>query len=162
MEVRNVNGLSNRPLNATQQRCEAAQGSAVIKQLSIVKLCALLCVLLASLPGLSQQKKSDDLFTGTTFKDVDLNGIRLRVGNPVEVTSQLGWHISGLKWDRWTFVHLTPFLARFPNGDLLATYAMDPDTQQNPQFSSATENRSSTRASSQPSCLRARAWFRRS
>jgi hypothetical protein len=137
MEVRNINGLSNRPLNATQQGCEVAQGSAVIKLLSIAKLWALVCVLLACLPGPSQQKKSDDLFTGTTFKDVDLNGIRLRVGDPVEVTSQLGWHISGLKWDRWTFVHLTPFLARFPNGDLLATYAMDPDTQQNPQFSSA-------------------------
>jgi hypothetical protein len=63
--------------------------------------------------------------------------MKVRVGTPVEVTSQLGWHIFWSKWERWTFVHLTPFLARFPNGDLIATYTMDPDTQQNPQFSSA-------------------------
>lgn len=102
----------------------------------IAKLSALMCIL-ACLPGLSQQKKGDDLFTGSTFKDVDLNGLKVHVGIPVEVTSQLGWHIFWSKWERWTFVHLTPFLARFPNGDLIATYTMDPDTQQNSQFSSA-------------------------
>jgi len=98
---------------------------------------ALMCALLACQPALSQQKKTDDLFTGNTFKEVDLNGLTVRAGTPVEVTSQLGWHIFWSKWDRWVFTHLTPFLARFPNGDLIATYTMDPDTQQNPQFSSA-------------------------
>ena len=107
------------------------------KLLSIAKVSALTCVFIACLPTFSQQKKGDDLFTGTTFKNVDLNGLTVRVGTPVEVTSQIGWRIVWSKFDRWTFVHLTPFLARFPDGDLIATYTMDPDTQQNPQFSSA-------------------------
>ena len=137
MGVGNINGLSNRPRNSTRQGREVTHGSTVIKLLSIANLCALVCAHLACVPGLSQQKKSDNLFAGTSFRNIGLNGITLRVGDPVEVTSQLGWHIVGSKWDRWTFVHITPFLAQFSNGDLLATYAMDPDTQQNPQFSSA-------------------------
>jgi len=68
-----------------------------IKWLTIGKASGLLWILLACHPVLPQQKKDADLFTGATFKDVDLNGLTVRVGNPVEVTSQLGWHISWSK-----------------------------------------------------------------
>lgn len=93
--------------------------------------------LVICIPSLSQQTKDQALFNNRAFKEVNLNGIKVRLGDPVEVTSQMGWRVVWSKFDRWTFVHLTPILAKFPNGDLLATYTLDPDTQQNPQFSSA-------------------------
>lgn len=93
---------------------------------------------MGAFPLRAQQNAGTNLFEDSeSFKQVQLNGLSVRVGPPVLVTSQLGWHVNWSHWERWTFVHLTPILAKFPNGDLLATYAMDPDTQQNPYFQSA-------------------------
>jgi hypothetical protein len=82
-------------------------------------------------------ESGDSLFARSTMKEVDLNGLKVWLGKPVQVTAQIGW---GMNWvhpgwqPSWSFIHLTPYLARFPHGNLIATYAMDPDTQQNPFF----------------------------
>jgi hypothetical protein len=68
------------------------------------------------------------------YEDVQLQGVRVRLGKPIEVTAQIGWHMNGPDFDRWSFIHLTPMMAKFPGGELIVTYAMDPDTQQNPLF----------------------------
>ena len=79
------------------------------------------------------------LFEPSEMTEVRLDGLSVRLGHPVQVTAQLGW-IMGYPGPRldspeiWSFIHLTPYLARFPGGNLVATYAMDPDTQKNPFF----------------------------
>lgn len=109
------------------------------RQSLLRKLSALALVSAACVSGVAQQaSKAAGLFKDTSqFKEVDLNGLKVLAGTPVEVTEGQGWHIYWSKWDRWTFIHLTPFLAKFPDGDLIATYTLDPDTQQNAQFASA-------------------------
>lgn len=66
-----------------------------------------------------------------------LEGLRVRLNQPIQVTEQVGWHVKGLNFNGWSFIHLTPMLAKFPNGELIATYTLDPDTQRNPFFLSA-------------------------
>ncbi|MGH9345576.1 MAG: sialidase family protein [Terriglobia bacterium] len=70
-----------------------------------------------------------------------MKGLRVWLGNPVQVTAQLGWTQSGLPYElvnppqgavALAFVHLTPYLAKFPNGDLIVTYTLDPDRSANP------------------------------
>ncbi len=69
------------------------------------------------------------------MKEVTLDGLHVWLGQPVEVTKQIGW---GQEWvhsqaePSYSFIHLTPYMDRFPNGNLIVTYAMDPDTQVNP------------------------------
>jgi len=76
-----------------------------------------------------------DPASGPAVKEVKLAGLTVRLGQPIEVTKQIGW---GMEWvhnegePSWSFIHLTPYLDRFPNGNLIVTYAMDPDTQVNP------------------------------
>lgn len=70
-------------------------------------------------------------------KEVKLDGLRVRLGDPFQITAQVGWHVNSFNFDHWSFIHLTPMLARFPKGELIATYALDPDSQQNPFFLSA-------------------------
>lgn len=82
----------------------------------------------------AQQPKDLALFKSGKFTDIKLNGLTVRLGEPVEVTEQLGWHMNWAGHDSWSFVHLTPMLAKFPKGNLLATYTLDPDTQANPVF----------------------------
>ena len=68
-------------------------------------------------------------------KEIRLEGLTVRLGRPIEVTKQIGW---GMEWAHnqgepsWSFIHLTPYMDRFPDGNLIVTYAMDPDTQVNP------------------------------
>jgi hypothetical protein len=70
------------------------------------------------------------LFSHSNMETVDLagGGGRVWLGKPVLVTEQIGWKIS---WpthkDSLAFVHLTPYLAKFPDGNLFVSYALDPD-----------------------------------
>ncbi len=61
--------------------------------------------------------------------DVTLEGLRVRLGTPVQVTAQLGWEEGG----HWAFIHATPTMARFATGELIVTYTLVPDTNQNPK-----------------------------
>ena len=87
--------------------------------------------------GAAQKPSGIELFRDRAFKDVNLNGLQVRLGDPVEVTEQMGWSMTWAGHQRWTFVHETPILARFPHGELLATYTLDPDLQDDPVFSGA-------------------------
>lgn len=82
----------------------------------------------------AQQPGNSALFTQGKFTEIKLRGLTIRLGEPVEVTAQTGWHMSWPHYDLWSFVHLTPMMARFPDGELIVTYALDPDTQANPAF----------------------------
>lgn len=83
---------------------------------------------------LAQRAQNSALFRQDTFTNIELNHLTVRLGKPVEVTAQIGWHMRWLSHQAWSFVHLTPMMARFPAGELIVTYALDPDTQDNPVF----------------------------
>ena len=100
------------------------------------------CLLTALIIGLAgatgRAGQADaDLFSSTTMQKEDLPGISVWLGQPVPVTAQLGWKIGWPKYE-WehAFTHLTPTMARFPKGELIATYTLDSDTQSNPVFAS--------------------------
>ncbi len=82
------------------------------------------------------------LFARAGMTAVELPGVRVWLGTPVQVTAQIGWK---MEWPHvkdepdWSFIHLTPSLARFPGGNLVAAYALDPDTDDNPFFNSAVQ-----------------------
>src|SRR6185437_7462549 len=70
----------------------------------------------------------------------DFPGLRVTLGVPARVTTELGWQTLWPHPDgepAGTFIHLTPVMARFPGGNLIATYAMDPDAQDDPLTISA-------------------------
>ncbi len=98
------------------------------------KLGALIGVFMVCVPAYAQPLRNDALFTHGKFTEVKLTGLTVRLGEPVEVTSQIGWRMIWPHYDTWSFVHLTPMMARFPGGELIVTYALDPDTQANPVF----------------------------
>jgi len=89
-----------------------------------------------------------EMFAPANMTEVKLNGLTVRLGKPVEVASVLGWevgwrpaehYIAGATRDPSAHfsragTHLVPFLARVPRGNLIATYALDPDTQENPVY----------------------------
>jgi hypothetical protein len=102
-----------------------------MKQTMLGSLLVVLCV---SFSG-AQAPGSEAV--GGQSREVKLEGLRVRLNQPIQVTAQVGWHMNGPDFDRWSFIHLTPMLAKFPKGELIATYALDPDTQQNPFFLSA-------------------------
>ena len=55
------------------------------------------------------------------------------LGQPIPFAAQTGWQSSGPNVPvGWSYVHLTPFLAKFPHGELIVTYALDPDTLNKP------------------------------
>ena len=72
----------------------------------------------------------------------DLNGLRVWMGIPVRVTSQLGWQTVlwpfEAKDSRGTFIQETPALAKFPDSHLKSSlYPMDADYYDNPVSLSA-------------------------
>ncbi len=85
--------------------------------------------------GKSGQATGSSLFSRSEMQSIDLQGLRVWVGKPVQVTAQLGWKMGwpGYEWEH-AFTHLTPAMAKFPSGELIATYTLDSDTQQNPVF----------------------------
>jgi BNR repeat protein len=93
------------------------------------------------------QTANPALFSRTKMQEVELKGLRVWLGKPVQVTAQVGWQQSGPWYDThgsngepanargassWAFIHLTPFMARFPSGELIVTYTLDSDTDSNP------------------------------
>lgn len=105
------------------------------RRAAFVELATLLGVFLVCALGCAQQKPSNlSIFHQGKSAEVKLKGLNVCVGDPVEVTAQSGWHMSWPNHEAWSFVHLTPMAARFPNGELIVTYALDPDTQANPVF----------------------------
>ncbi len=101
-------------------------------------LAALSIMLIAAgaTPGKTGQSTGSSLFSRSNMQPVDLQGLRVWLGEPVQVTAQLGWKMGwpGYEWEH-AFTHLTPDMAKFPNGELIATYALDSDAQSNPVFS---------------------------
>ncbi len=91
--------------------------------------CVLLGVTLAALARAAADPGSG-LFAPDRLKTVELNGVRVRLGEPVAITSQISWGTEWLHQDskpKMSFAHFFPSIDRFPNGELIATYAMDPD-----------------------------------
>ena len=102
-----------------------------------VRLLITLVIAMAATPVLLAQTASSDLFSPSKMQEVDLNGLHVRLGKPVQVTAQVGWQMGWPQFkDAHAFIHLTPFLARFPGGELIGIYTLDPDTQSNPVFAS--------------------------
>ena len=64
-------------------------------------------------------------------KEIKLKGLRVRLGQPIQVAAQLAWK-EGPE-GRWAFNHTTPTMARFPTGELLVTYTMVTDYNDNPR-----------------------------
>jgi len=82
-----------------------------------------------------------DLFSPEKMAVVKVKGLRVSLGQPVQVTAQLGYRLRGelgtapspeLAWRDWAFIHAVPQLAKFPGGELIVTYTMVPDTNANP------------------------------
>lgn len=96
-----------------------------------------LVVGLASAATHGESPAGGGLFSRASMQEMDLPGLTVWLGAPVEVTAQLGWKIGWphYEWEH-AFTHLTPTLARFPRGELIATYTLDSDTQSNPVFAS--------------------------
>ena len=67
----------------------------------------------------------------TPQEEIKLKGLRVRLGSPVQVAAQLAWQ-EGPE-GRWAFNHTTPSMARFPTGELLVTYTMVTDYNDNPR-----------------------------
>ncbi|MGH9344911.1 MAG: sialidase family protein, partial [Terriglobia bacterium] len=101
----------------------------IAKSATLVGAWLVVCIL-----GHAQRPSENALFTRGRFTEVRLKGLTVRLGDPVEITSQIGWHMNWPQHNTWSFVHLTPIAARFPNGELIVTYTLDPDTQANPIF----------------------------
>lgn len=66
---------------------------------------------------------------------MELKGLRVSLGEPVQVTAQVAWHMIWPQHDTWSFINATPLMARFPDGNLIVTYPLDPDTHDNPVYS---------------------------
>ena len=99
-----------------------------------VALAILLCSLFA---GAALAGESVGLYEHPTMKAVDLNGLRVWLGKPVQVTAQVGWGTTWAHSERptaWCFTRLAPFLAKFPKGNVIATYIMDSDSNEDPFF----------------------------
>src|SRR5207253_8988724 len=47
------------------------------------------------------QADTSSLFFQAKMQEMDLKGLRVRIGRPVEVTSQLGWQQSGPPYDKY-------------------------------------------------------------
>lgn len=67
----------------------------------------------------------------TSTREIKLRGLRVRLGQPVQVAAQLAWQ-EGPE-GRWAFNHTTPSMAKFPTGELLVTYTMVTDYNDNPR-----------------------------
>lgn len=99
---------------------------------------AALAVLLSSpLAGPALAAGSAGLYQHSAMKEVGLSGLRVWLGKPIQVTAQIGWGTTWAHSERpvaWCFTRLAPFLAKFPRGNVIATYVMDSDSNEDPFF----------------------------
>lgn len=80
--------------------------------------------------GLAAPVSSNDSIPEKTT-EVKLNGLRVRLGEPVQVAAQLAWEEGPNH--RWVMNHPVPSMARFPNGELLVSYSLVSDYNDNPR-----------------------------
>src|SRR5580704_5829087 len=93
-------------------------------------LALLLCLLFE---GGALAEEGVGLYEHPTMKAVDLNGLRVWLGKPVQVTAQVGWGTTWAHSERptaWCCTRLAPFLAKVPKGNVIATYIMDSDSNE--------------------------------
>lgn len=100
----------------------------------ILKLAVFFGLLFTCAVSYAQKLANAGLFQRNEFSNVKLRGLQVSLGRPVEVTAQIAWHLRWPRHNVWSFVNLTPIMARFPDGNLIVTYTLDPDTQANPVF----------------------------
>ena len=134
-------GLFQKNTNRYKQIKERGSLTSMINQLELYRVVRRLTALAAALvmcaASYCQAPQSTDIFAHRKFTEVKLNGLTVRLGDPIQVTAQLGWKTSADIYDWYSFIHVTPTMARFPNGELIAAYPLDPDSQNNPAFLSA-------------------------
>jgi hypothetical protein len=66
-------------------------------------------------------KAETKLFSGSQMTDVKLKGVRVRLGQPIQVTESHGYAY-------------IPTIAKFPSGELIITYSLVADTNENPAY----------------------------
>src|SRR5262245_42146713 len=87
--------------------------------------------------GYSQPTATTDAFTNTKMTEVKLKGLRVRLGEQIQVAAQLPWQEG--QTERWAVNHPVPSMARFPGGELLVTYSLVADYNDNPRNISGTQ-----------------------
>lgn len=85
--------------------------------------------------GSAGETQKADLFSGPGMKQVQLQGLTVRLGQPVQVSAQQPWREE--PDGPWAFIHPVPTIARFPSGELMVAYSLVADTNQNPTYVSA-------------------------
>lgn len=85
--------------------------------------------------GYAQQTHPSDIFSAERMTEVKLDGLQVRLGRPIQVTAQRAWQ-SGADGP-WAFIHPVPAIAKFPTGELLVTYSLTADTNEEPTYLSA-------------------------
>ncbi len=97
---------------------------------------ALIAGIAAAAPLAAKTGALDGLFSGHAGESFDLKGLRVWMGRPVRVTSQLAWQTVvwpfGPKDVKGTFYSVIPTMAKFPGGNLIAMYTLDPDSFEDP------------------------------
>ncbi len=63
--------------------------------------------------------------------EIQLPGLRLKFGRPVQIAAQLAWEEGPNH--RWVMNHPVPSAARFPTGELLVSYSLVSDYNDNPR-----------------------------
>lgn len=63
--------------------------------------------------------------------EIQLEGLRVRFGAPVQVAAQLAWEEGPNR--RWVMNHPVPSMTRFPNGELMVSYSLVSDYYDNPR-----------------------------
>ncbi|MDB6169550.1 MAG: hypothetical protein JWM88_2414 [Verrucomicrobia bacterium] len=63
--------------------------------------------------------------------EVKLAGLRVRIGEPIQVAAQLAWEEGPNH--RWVMNHPVPSMARFPSGEILVSYSLVSDYNDNPR-----------------------------
>lgn len=109
----------------------------------------LLLSILALAGVLSMKPAVQNLFAASAKTEVKLKGLRVVLGEPVQVTAQLPWHTTSIagaystpgagqgEGGAWSFIHPTPTIARFDSGELIVTYSLVADTNANPAYMGA-------------------------
>ncbi len=93
----------------------------------------LLWVLVAiSICDHAQRIHASGIFATEKMAEVKLEGLQVRLGRPIQVTAQRAWR-SGSDGP-WAFIHPVPAIARFPTGELMVTYSLVADTNEEPLY----------------------------
>ena len=90
-----------------------------------VCLAALICAGGAAAPG------SEGSLDAGEMTKIDLEGLSVQLGKPIQVCAYPAWQEG--PQGRWAFNHPVPAIARFPGGELLVTYSLVADYNDNPR-----------------------------